>query len=215
MSYYKFNNLCKNGGVIDMLEKIINVLSSFFERYFIQTLVAFVISVVIYYFTPINNLILDKLGKDMYLLTLLIIFFLVVELIIFIFKVSSERIQFLIEKKKYDKDKIKENIEEYKEFVDGLKPEERDILEYLLKNNNMPIILVGELFYSELLKYCCNKTEFVVSAPIRAMDVYKMEETIPLKTGMRAYKYKLKEDLYKLYKYMKKNGIGISNFDNK
>ena len=50
-----------------MLEKIINILEKFLEKYFIPSLVAVLPTAVIYYFTNDNFSVLLKLGKQFYI----------------------------------------------------------------------------------------------------------------------------------------------------
>lgn len=196
-----------------MLEKILDLLTSFFEKYFIQSLVSFVVSMIIYYFTPPDFSILNKFDKELYILTAFVISFLIIGFFIYILKRLIQKIEMAYLVKKQEKERREENIREYKKFVDQLKPEEKNLLEHFLNTNNTPVILLGEFYGYNLIMHCCDRTEFIVKESICAINIYNLEEGFPLNIGMKVSKYKLKKEIYDIFMYLKKSGIGISNFD--
>ena len=46
-----------------MFDKIIDIIKAFFEKYFIQALIAIIPTILIYYFTPDNFSFLTKIGN--------------------------------------------------------------------------------------------------------------------------------------------------------
>lgn len=77
-----------------MFDKLIDILKAFFEKYFIQALIAIIPTVIIYYITPEDMDFLKKVGKEMYLLFCFICCFLIVEFIIYIFKKIKNKTYF-------------------------------------------------------------------------------------------------------------------------
>lgn len=210
----KFTNSFTNNEEVRrlMLEKIINILEKFLEKYFIQSLIALVITAFGYYITPDDSKILLKLNKEFYIIILFIIIFLIIEFVIYILKKINLRVYFRRQKKEYNDEKIKENIQKNKTIIDSLKPNERKILDIFLKNGNEPIVLRENFYDNRVLENFCNKCEIISDGNIKYINLYNSQQEI-LSKGSHAYRYKLKFDVYKLLKYMMDSGIGISNFD--
>ena len=69
-----------------MFDKIIDIIKAFFEKYFIQALIAIIPTILIYYFTPDNFSFLTKIGKELYLIFFYVLNFLIILFLIFLFK---------------------------------------------------------------------------------------------------------------------------------
>ena len=121
------------------LEKLIDILKTFFEKYLFPSLISVIPSALVYYLTPNDNDILTKFGKQFYLFVLFVIFFLLIELIIYIAKKILE-IHSNIKYKKQEQQKLEQRvINEYQDLLDSQAPEFIELIQYFLNNNNSPI----------------------------------------------------------------------------
>ncbi len=197
---------------METISKIINILEKFFEKYFITTLISILFSFFIYLFTADNFWVLNKLGKESYLIVNGIGNFLIIELLKYFYK----NIKIKISNKKYDLIKIKEEnkeiIESYKELIDGFDINEKELLKIFINNDNSEIVIIDKAYDNMLLNNFCNSTKFILEKDMVVMNPYGLTE-IELEKGAHAYKYKLKEDFYKDLKCMINSGEKLSNFD--
>lgn len=193
-----------------MLEKIINILEKFVEKYFIPSLVAVLPTAVIYYFTDDNFSILLKLGKQFYISVIFIIFFLLIELVIFLSKLIINTVKFKTQKTILEKEEMNESIKKIRESIDRLNPNERKLLDLFLSNNNEPIITMNYMDIPFLYNYC-NYTKIITESNTKGINLHSLKKETYDK-GYMANKYKLKDELYDILKDMLNNGIKISNF---
>ena len=103
-----------------MFDKLIDILKAFFEKYFIQALIAIIPTVIIYYITPEDMDFLKKVGKEMYLLFCFICCFLIVEFIIYIFKKIKNKTYFNKLSKEQNEKIEMQNLHYLWNFVDSL-----------------------------------------------------------------------------------------------
>ena len=88
-----------------MFDKIIDIIKAFFEKYFIQALIAIIPTILIYYFTPDNFSFLTKIGKELYLIFFYVLNFLIILFLIFLFKAIKNKLYSVKKEKQYSKDK--------------------------------------------------------------------------------------------------------------
>lgn len=197
---------------METISKIINILEKFFEKYFITTLISILFSFFIYLFTADNFWILNKLGKESYLIVNGIGIFLIIELLKYFYK----SLEMKISRKKYDlikrKEENEEFIESYKELIDSLDINEKKLLKIFINNNNNEIVIIDKDCDNILLNNFCNSTRFILENDMVVINPYRVTE-IELEKGAYAYKYKLKEDFYNSLKYIISSGERISNFE--
>lgn len=112
------------------LEKLIDILKTFFEKYLFPSLISVIPSALVYYLTPNDNDILTKFGKQFYLFVLFVIFFLLIELIIYIAKKILE-IHSNIKYEKQEQQKLEQRvINEYQDLLDSQAPEFIELIQY-------------------------------------------------------------------------------------
>ncbi len=196
------------------LEKLIDILKTFFEKYLFPSLISVLPTALVYYITPDDNAILIKLGKQFYLLVLFIIFFLFIELVLY----SYTHITIYLSNKRFEKEEEQKSekriINQYQDLLDSQDPEFLDIIQYFLDNNNEPISSfdssipddyeVEMLFNKKRVKV--NKTGF------KSVNPFKLDETIEFSKGNYIYQFKLKDDVYNTLKFIEKKKGKISRF---
>lgn len=197
----------------EAINKISTVLEIFFKEYFLHFIFSIILTVVLYYFMPVDNKILLKLGNFIFYGTAFLIFFLITYFIIRLYKRINEKIYYFNQKKIYEENLERKNIQEIRNFIDKLTREDRKIIDYFVQNNNKPLIIQGYLVGNYLLEYYCDKNEFEVQEKIKSHNPISLKEECELEPGMIATKYKLKKDLYEPLRIMKERNISISNFD--
>lgn len=193
-----------------MLEKIINILEKFLEKYFIPSLVAVLPTAAIYYFTNDNFSVLLKLGKQFYISVVFVSSFLIIELFIFIFKLIVNTFTFKMQERILEKEEMDESIKNIRKAIDSLSPNERKLLELFLNNNNEAIITIDSMEVPFLYNYC-NYTKVITESNTPGINLYSLKKETYDK-GCLACKYKLKDEIYRLLRDMLKNDIKISNF---
>lgn len=201
--------------LVEAINKISTILETFFKEYLINFIISIIFTVILYYFMPVNNKILLKLGNFIFYGTSFLIFFLFVYLVKKIYEKIKSNIYYENQKKEHEIEIEKQNvkyIQYIRNFIDGLSKEERKLVYYFLENDNKPLILQGIVFGNIILECWCNKNEFEVMEPLYAHNPITLKEDYELKSGMIATRYKLKRELYESLKIMKDRGINISNF---
>ena len=197
-----------------MLEKIIDILKEFFEKHFLPFLSSVVITGIIYFITPNDFTMLAKLEKNFYLLVVFCLSLLIIEGAVIIIKKINNKVYYAKEKKKYDDRIIQENTNYLYDLLDSLSPEEFDLVEYLVNNNNQ--------YITSHMDYVNNKYNFdiifdsrkykIKDDEITSIDPYHIERKCSYKKGAYVNQFKLKEDIYKNLKYLKKKTGKISRF---
>lgn len=195
-----------------MLEKIIDILKSFFEKYFIQALISIIPTLIIYYFTPDNFNFLNKIGKELYLLFVFIICFLIVELIIYIFKYLKKKKYYSKLKNQQEKEIEKENLNYLWSFVDNLNVNDKKLLNYFMESENKVINITGYLMENRLLEEWGIQAQTVSDGNIKNFDIIDVKEKNIIQNGIVITQYKLKDEIYNALVYSKKKYGKISNF---
>lgn len=125
-----------------MWETLGTVIKVFVEKHLIPTITSLIISIVIFLLTPEDSEVLLKLGKLLYIIFIAGIVFLVIELIRNVIFNIIKGVYHIENKNQYDKQQeieTEDAIDNLFTYVDGLVPEERDLILSLVKNNNQPI----------------------------------------------------------------------------
>lgn len=199
--------------LVEAINKISTILETFFKEYLIHFIISIILTVALYYFIPTDNKILLKLGNFIFYGTAFLIFFLLIYVIVRIFERVKRNIYYANQKREYEKEIEKENIQYIRNFIDSLGRAERKIVYYFLDHNNKPLIFQGVLYGNTILDCWCDKKEFEVNDDLSyACNPITLKEDYKLKLGMVATKYKLKRELYEPLKIMRDRNINISNF---
>ena len=194
-----------------MFDKIIDIIKAFFEKYFIQALVAIIPTILIYYFTPDNFSFLNKIGKELYLLFFYVLDFLAILFIIFLFKTIKEKISNQKRENQYNNKKEQENIKDLWDYMDSLEAMEKKIVDYFIKNNNKPIYLYDNS-YMRVFHELCNNTQIISDGTQKFFNIVDGKEENYIDKGVHIFQYKLNEEVYNLLNCSLKKYKKISNF---
>ncbi len=197
-----------------MFEKIVDILKEFLEKHFLPFLSSVVITGIVYFITPYDFTVLTKLEKNFYLLVVFCFSLLIIEILIILIKKIKNKIYYSKEKKKYDDRIIQENRNYLYDLLDSLSPEEFDLVEYLVNNNNQ--------YITSHMDYVNNKFNFdtifdsrrykVKEDEIISVDPYNINKKCSYMKGAYVNQFKLREDIYENLKYLKKKTGKISRF---
>ena len=72
-----------------MVEKIVDIVKEFIEKHFLPSLLSVVLTALIYYKTPYDLDAIVKLGKNLYLFSLFCLILFIIEIFIYICKIST------------------------------------------------------------------------------------------------------------------------------
>ena len=196
------------------LEKLIDILKTFFEKYLFPSLISVIPSALVYYLTPNDNDILTKFGKQFYLFVLFVIFFLLIELIIYIAKKILE-IYSNIKYEKQEQQKLEQRvINEYQDLLDSQAPEFIELIQYFLNNNNSPIAYFDSSIPDDYeVEMLFNKKRIKIKENnFKSLNPYNLNEEIEFSKGSYVYQFKLKDDVYNNLKFIEKKKGKISKF---
>ena len=196
-----------------MFEKIIDVIKEFIEKHFFPSLLSVTITALVYYITPYNLAIFVKLGKNFYLFTLFCLTLFIVEIIIYILKKLMNKVNIIIEQNKYNHKIEKKNIEYIHNVLDSLTPEELELIDYIVSQDNRPIIaysmIQGTIYMDSLFD---SRQYRITEKSITDVDPYNISNKKTYKKGQYVIQFKLKEDIYQLLSKIKKKTGKISRF---
>lgn len=192
---------------MEWLENLVSILKQFLEKYFIPSLSALLITIIIKYITPVDFNILVKLG---------ITWFLLILFIIYICKIIFSKISNTKYEENKNKEKLEKSIEMMKSHMDKLSPKSRNMVKYFIENDNKPLAYHGSTYYYDMDNdgFLINilSTDYIVQDSNELFKTFDLSN-VSFSKGTRIKLYRLPEADYNLLKYMKENNIGISNFD--
>lgn len=196
-----------------MIEKIVDILKEFLEKHFLPSLLSVVITAIAYYFTPEKFSVLTKLGKKFYSFTIFCLSLLVIELLIKLYFKISSSIYYSKQKKEHDKREEHELENHLFEITHSLSPDNLKILEYFLDNKNEPLVLNGAIIGNTFLEYCCDSNDFKVGEnDIVPLNPFTLKPDYKLKKGTYATRYRLKDEYYEGFMYIKNKYGKITKF---
>lgn len=192
-----------------MWEKIVDMLKSLLEKHFIPALCSVIPTTIIFCVIPDDNSVVLKLGKYYFLFVIFVVWFLIIEFIIFIFR----RIPSFVEKHQNKKKKQSNKLAEYFDMLDSLEPWKYNLIEYLLENENEIIITSEEKIDNEYdLDFFINFKKVILKNTISSVELQNLENEIKFKKGDCVVQIKLKDNVYQYLKYIKKKYGKISRF---
>ena len=197
-----------------MLDKIVDILKSFLENHFLPSLISIVVMSTIYYITPNGFSVLSKLGKNLYLLTTFCLILFIIEFAIIITKKINAKISYIRSKREYDNRILQENINELYDILDSLNPEELELVEYFVDNNNCCITSNMEYIHNQYnFNLLFDIREYKVKEDeIISVNPYQLDTTCIYNKGSYVNQFKLKEDIYKCLRNLKHMTGKISRF---
>ena len=197
-----------------MIEKIVDILKEFLEKHFLPFISSVVITGIVFFITPTDFKVLTKLEKNFYLLVLFCLSLLIIEISIILIRKINNKIYYAKENKKHNDRIMQENINYLYDLLDSLSPEEFDLVEYLVNNNNQYITShmdyarnrydIDSIFNSRRYKV---KEDEIIS-----IDPYNINKKCVYKKGAYVNQFKLREDIYENLKYLKNKTGKISRF---
>ena len=181
------------------MEAFSTALKVFLEKHFIPTILALVVGVIAFYFTPDDNAVLMKLGREWYVLLLAGVAFLVITLIVKLYHSIQERRYYrsLRKSNKENEQKIAErNIRLLWDCVDSFSVEDRKLLEQFLATDNSPVERGGY--------YHCSYESLLGSDWVKSRQI----------NGKNGFctQYILDDQIFQCLKYSKEKYGRIGNF---
>lgn len=104
----------------------------------------------------------------------------------------------------------KEIYEELMNFIDKLDPHEKNLIHYLIKNNNEEINVYSYPFYE--INNLLVSTHEISNGTETFFNIYKLKKDGKINKGYKYLKIKLKPEAYILLKNMKQENGSISHF---
>lgn len=196
-----------------MIEKIVDILKEFIEKHFLPSLLSVVITAIVYYFTPEKFSVVSKLGEKFYIFTIFCLSLLVIELLIKSYYKLLTTIYYSKQKKEHDKIKEHELENHLFEITHSLSPDNLKILEYFLDNKNEPLVLNGAIMGNPVLEYYCDSNDFKVGEnDIVPLNPFTLKPDRKLKKGTYATRYRLRDEYYEGFMYIKNKYGKITKF---
>lgn len=160
-----------------MWNAIGEALKIFLEKHLIPTAISFVISIITLIKLPKDYWMIEKVGKTLFFILVLLISFLAIELVVFLFQKIQEKRFYshqknlnVIESAKEEK----QSVEELLSFVDKLPPEDRKLIKYFIRTGNSPKILTGHMGGNPDSIF---HTNAVVSTETSNVTIYKLQDS--------------------------------------
>ncbi len=134
------------------MEKLWESILGIGDKHLIPSIFSFAIGIIIFAYTSEDFWIVEKITKTGYSFLLFSIVFLLVQIVIYLFKTISQYIINLLEKGKSKISEEHETMESLWSFIDGLSVSDRELIREFLENGNKPISnLEGPYNYSSSL----------------------------------------------------------------
>ena len=178
-----------------MFEKIIDIIKVFFEKYFIQALVAVIPTIIIFYCTPDDSKFLVKIGKEL----------------TFLFKTIKVKVNNAKIEDKYNRESEEKLFKDLWTYTDSLEAIDKKIIDFFIQNNNESIYLYDNQ-YNKVLHDLCYNTQILSDGTQKFFNIFDGKEENYIDKGICIYQYKLKEEIYNLLKQSLKKYKKISNF---
>ena len=134
-----------------MWEKLVESLNIFLEKHLVPTVISIVTAISAILFLPNEYWMIQKIGKHLFFFLVAGIVFLAVQLIIAIGKgISHLRYKSYIstEYHKHKNNEALENLDAWLSYVDGLPPEDRQLIVKFIQTGNQPIMERGYRMYN-------------------------------------------------------------------
>lgn len=180
------------------------------DKNLIPTLIGIAGGIIVCSMTYENLKFILKIGKIPYFILVLIIIFLFVRGMTDLFKNIKEKIT---EDKINKENKINQKKEIYERlmnFIDKLDPYEKNLIHYLIENNNEEINVYANPFYK--INNLLVSTHEISNGTETFFNIYKLKKDGKINKGYKYLKIKLKPAVYILLKNMKQENGSISHF---
>lgn len=134
-----------------MSEKLIESLNIFLEKHLIPTVISIVSAIATLLFLPSKFWMIQKIGKYLFFFLVAGVVFLIVQLVIALAKgIGQLRYKSYIntEYHKHKNSEALENLDAWLSYVDGLPPEDRQLIVKFIQTGNQPIVERGYRMYN-------------------------------------------------------------------
>ena len=196
-----------------MFEKVVDILKEFLEKHFMPSLFSVIVAAGVYYITPSDMHVVTKLGKSFYIIVVFCISLFIIECLIALYRKVSNCVYHSNQKKKNLRKTEKDIENKLYEISHSLSPDDRKILDYFLENGNKPLILNGFIFKNQFLEYYCEHNEFIVDNDnITPLNPMTLKPEKKLKKGIYAEQYRLRDEYYNGFMYLKQKYGKITKF---
>ena len=132
------------------MKEFAEVLKTLIEKHIIPTIIAIVVGILAYAITPIDNWVLMKIGKELFMVLFGGIAFLIISFFQILTKIIPKWKRKNDDRKEDNEYKHKEelkSVQEWWDYLDSISDDERDIIFSLIENKNRPIIRQGFMMY--------------------------------------------------------------------
>lgn len=210
-----------------MWEVIGQVINTFLEKYFIPTIISFVIAIISLLILPTDFWMITKIGKPLFFILVAGIAFLFIMLIVYFGKKKSEiNSEKSKRERRYQKDMEieREFLEKLWSQVDAISPDDRQLLKEFIASGNAPIekssgtrYFGSSIFNSNWLEstedYGEDEQEVILSENVKEKLIPKNSNIFSTLGGRTIIKkYKLRNEIYQALKYSMDNYGKISHF---
>ena len=197
------------------MQEVLKVLGKVVDRHMYTSLIACVLSGIALPFIKDGNIFIVEYGKTFSFILLAIVFFLILEFIKWFIKGLMRR-KSLTEVNKHNQAEINATVDIIRNRVNQFNPSDRELLKEFVESNNKPIIRNGNTLFgsSSLLG-----SDWVISTVMKTDDktvqLEKNNSTSPVYMSLINSKrqYMLKEDIFKILKYIQNEYGKISHFE--
>lgn len=200
-----------------MWEALANAFKVFAEKHLIPTVISVAAAIGIVLALPDNYWMVEKIGQAWVGILSFCIVFIAIQLVLLILKGikkaerESNNRSFLEGHREEEEKKV---LNEVRRRVDGMSPDERDLLNRFLDSDNSPYIENANVFRSS--GHLLN-SNWVVSSAVKAESetIVNTGKGIPVShiIGQEKKQYKLQDEVYKALKYLRDKYGRISNFE--
>ncbi len=121
------------------MEKFVDVIKIIFEKHLIPAVLSLVLAAGVFLMTPKDYWVIKRITSTWYYLLVAGIVFLVVHLMVFLYKTVPDKLYWKKESKKFKQKEESEAMENLWSYVDRLMDADRDLLQEFLENDNKPI----------------------------------------------------------------------------
>ena len=200
------------------------ILSFVFEKYLMPSVIALIMSIVIYGLTPSDLPFVKKLDTWLFILLGFLVSFAIVMLVITFAKYIKKKINIFISKRNYEKEKkayeeenIPEGLEKFWSIVDGFSDNDYKLMMEFIENKNEPIIKEEKHNYNDWLLNSDWVHKTLYKKGERKLEVFKPSspDAIPVERCMimpDEYKYILTKGVYEIASYSYNRYGRISHF---
>lgn len=119
------------------MKEFAEVLKILLDKHIVHSIVAIVIGITAYAITPVDNLLLVKIGKELYMVLMGGIAFILITFIQFLINSIAKWIGESRDRKEIEEYRYREELEtvqEWWDFFDGISEDEKNIIYSLLEN---------------------------------------------------------------------------------